>query len=137
MSDTMRIIKRKHVDTTSAEKEVETPPKLKEAFVNEQVTKFFEIPIKEPKITLHDDSKQVGSTEATDSTCPLFQKSNKIPSKQHLSSKASLERSTTSPAITVTSWEETNKGLDELTHGSHIQHPNFINKPVTINTKTC
>ena len=43
-----------------------------------------------------------------------------------MSSKASLERSTTSPAITVTSWEETNKGLDELTHGSHIRHPNSI-----------
>ena len=102
------------------------PPVAKEAFVNEQVTKFFEIPIKESKPDFYKDSNRIKEKEISESASPLFQKSTKAPQRQLSSSKTSIERSTASPAITVTSWEETNKGQDELTHGSHIRHPNSI-----------
>ena len=102
------------------------PPVAKEAFVNEQVTKFFEIPIKESKPEFYEDSNRIKEKEISESASPLFQKSTKAPQRQLSSSKTSIERSTASPAITVTSWEETNKGQDELTHGSHIRHPNSI-----------
>ena len=49
---------------------------------------------------------------------PLFQKTAKV-SQKELHSNPHIQKPT-SPAITVTSWEETNKGQDEFTHGSHI-----------------
>ena len=121
-SDTARI----ENNTTKKIEDSKLPPVAKEAFVNEQVTKFFEIPIKESKPDFNEDSNRLKEKEIAESASPLFQKSTKAPQRQLSSSKTSIERSTASPAITVTSWEETNKGQDELTHGSHIRHPNSI-----------
>ena len=103
-----------------------TQPKAKEAFVNEQVTKFFEIPIKEPSAALSDGKKPSLVDGSPTPSSPLFQKSTKVPTKQNLQTRSSTE-TPISPAITVTSWEETNKGQDEYTtHGSHIRHQSSI-----------
>ena len=108
------------------DKEEQTQPKIKEAFVNEQVTKFFEIPIKEPSAALSDAKKPSLVDGSPTPSSPLFQKSTKVPTKQNLQARSSAEKPL-SPAITVTSWEETNKGQDEYTtHGSHIRHQSSI-----------
>ena len=100
-------------------------PKTKEAFVNEQVTKFFEIPFtKDNKSTKSDKNNQSTPKEVAP-TSPLFHRTTKAPTKQHLQAKTNIDKST-SPAITITSWEETNKGQDEYTHGSHIRHSTSI-----------
>ena len=107
-------------------KEERRQPKTKEAFVNEQVTKFFEIPIKEPSAALLDEKSPSFADGSPIQSSPLFQKSTKVPTKQNLQTSSSAEKPT-SPAITVTSWEETNKGQDEYTtHGSHIRHQSSI-----------
>ena len=108
------------------DKEEQKQPKIKEAFVNEQVTKFFEIPIKEPSVALSDVKNPSLVDGLRTQSSPLFQKSTKVPTKQNLQTSSSAEKPT-SPAITVTSWEETNKGQDEYTtHGSHIRHQSSI-----------
>ena len=100
----------------------DVPPKTKEAFVNDQVTKFFEMPFKD-KSTKSDQDIRLTIKELAP-TPPLFQKTIKADQK-YRHSKANLEKPT-SPAITVTSWEETNKGQDEFTHASHIRHNTSI-----------
>ena len=111
---------------TQNERGKEDRKQPKEAFVNEQVTKFFEIPIKEPSAALSDEKKPSFADGSPIQSSPLFQKSTKVPTKQNIQTNSSAEKPT-SPAITVTSWEETNKGQDEYTtHGSHIRHQSSI-----------
>ena len=55
-----------------------TQPKAKEAFVNEQVTKFFEIPIKEPSAAFLDAKKPSLVDGSPTPSSPLFQKSTKV-----------------------------------------------------------
>ena len=103
---------------TSTINRTSLPPKPKEAFVNEQVTKFFDIPLKDGYSKKQNDNDEHTKSKETIPTSPLFQKTTKV-SQKELHSNPHIQKAT-SPAITVTSWEETNKGEDEFTHGSHI-----------------